>query len=166
MVAATVLGRKMDDVFAQHCSRHFTARDQLISKESRNLAGWGCDITEDEEELIIRMHKLVGNRWSLIAGRLPGRKAQEIERYWKVRSNISTAAAPLKPIPSRLTTNPWLQRPREETACSYNSVYTQKLHSQEEGEESTTEDTWKNEDYMHVGRPVSPVLKASTCWCS
>ncbi|KAM1012918.1 hypothetical protein ACFX13_043690 [Malus domestica] len=40
------------------------------------------DITKDEEDLIIRLHKLLGNRWSLIAGRIPGRTKDEIENYW------------------------------------------------------------------------------------
>ncbi|CAM8973550.1 unnamed protein product [Rhodiola kirilowii] len=31
------------------------------------------NFTEEEEDLIIRLHKLLGNRWSLIAGRVPGR---------------------------------------------------------------------------------------------
>ncbi|KAF5451721.1 hypothetical protein F2P56_026804 [Juglans regia] len=43
------------------------------------------NMTEQEEDLIYRMYKLVGDRWALIAGRIPGRKAEEIERFWIMR---------------------------------------------------------------------------------
>ncbi|KAL6992724.1 hypothetical protein U1Q18_010838 [Sarracenia purpurea var. burkii] len=47
------------------------------------------EFSEDEETLIIRMFNLVGERWSLIAGRIPGRTAEEIERYWNSLSSTS-----------------------------------------------------------------------------
>ncbi|KAF8378619.1 hypothetical protein HHK36_029966, partial [Tetracentron sinense] len=40
------------------------------------------EFTLDEVDLIIRLHKLLGNRWTLIAGRLPGRTANDVKNYW------------------------------------------------------------------------------------
>ncbi|KAL0426103.1 UNVERIFIED_CONTAM: MYB-like transcription factor ETC3 [Sesamum radiatum] len=44
------------------------------------------NMSEEEEDIIRRMHKLVGDKWGLIAGRIPGRKAEEIERFWLMRN--------------------------------------------------------------------------------
>ncbi|XP_022744432.1 transcription factor MYB113-like [Durio zibethinus] len=40
------------------------------------------NFAEEEVQLIIKLHKLLGNRWSLIAGRLPGRTANDVKNYW------------------------------------------------------------------------------------
>ncbi|XP_024640738.2 LOW QUALITY PROTEIN: transcription factor MYB114 [Medicago truncatula] len=37
---------------------------------------------EDEVDMILRLHKLLGNRWSLIAARLPGRTANDVKNFW------------------------------------------------------------------------------------
>ncbi|CAA6671932.1 unnamed protein product [Spirodela intermedia] len=52
--------------------------------------GPAADFSEDEEDLIARMYTLIGQRWTLIAGRIPGRTAEEIEKYWTVKSSSSS----------------------------------------------------------------------------
>ncbi|MBA0681110.1 hypothetical protein Goari_012767 [Gossypium aridum] len=48
-------------------------------------------MSKEEEDLIIRMHNLLGNRWSLIAGRLPGRTDNEVKNYWNTHLNKKTS---------------------------------------------------------------------------
>ncbi|XP_045831979.1 transcription factor MYB13-like [Trifolium pratense] len=38
--------------------------------------------TREEDEMIIKLHHHLGNRWSLIAEKLPGRTDHEIKNYW------------------------------------------------------------------------------------
>ncbi|CAJ1947256.1 unnamed protein product [Sphenostylis stenocarpa] len=53
-----------------------------------------------EEELIIHLHSILGNRWSQIAARLPGRTDNEIKNFWnstlkkrlKISSNNNTSS--------------------------------------------------------------------------
>uniref|UniRef100_A0ACD5W2C2 Uncharacterized protein n=1 Tax=Avena sativa TaxID=4498 RepID=A0ACD5W2C2_AVESA len=54
-------------------------------------------IADDEEDLILRLHRVLGNRWSLIAGRLPGRTDNEIKNYWNSHLSKKLVAQGLDP---------------------------------------------------------------------
>nr|QBF29476.1 Myb transcription factor M7 [Crocus sativus] len=100
------------------------------------------NFTEEEDELIIKLHALLGNKWSLIAGRLPGRTDNEIKNYWNthIRRKLlsrgidpqthrhtaaATAAASCKNKPEAIATEypvDVISKPSSPSSCSGTSV--------------------------------------------
>ncbi|CAO2821274.1 unnamed protein product [Amaranthus hypochondriacus] len=58
------------------------------SKSHQGMEEEAIKINEQEEDLIYRMHRLVGERWDLIAGRIPGKTAEDIKHFWRKRKVI------------------------------------------------------------------------------
>ncbi|KAF5451004.1 hypothetical protein F2P56_031309 [Juglans regia] len=74
------------------------------------------NFAEDEEDLIIKLHALLGNRWSLIAGRLPGRTDNEVKNYWNSHLRRKLINMGIDPNNHRLSQN--LPRPQNPISTS------------------------------------------------
>ncbi|XP_059640124.1 MYB-like transcription factor 4 isoform X2 [Cornus florida] len=78
------------------------------------------NFAQDEEDLIIRLHALLGNRWSLIAGRLPGRTDNEVKNYWKTHIRKKLMSMGIDPNNHRLSHH--LPPPPNQYYCAYSAA--------------------------------------------
>ncbi|XP_059317610.1 transcription factor MYB15-like [Lycium ferocissimum] len=62
------------------------------------------NFSEEEEETIIKLHQLLGNRWSAIASRLPGRTDNEIKNFWHTHLKKKLELIQQNDLPSTTTT--------------------------------------------------------------
>ncbi|KAI5647840.1 hypothetical protein M9H77_33845 [Catharanthus roseus] len=72
------------------------------------------NFTEEEDELIIKLHSLLGNKWSLIAGRLPGRTDNEIKNYWNTHIRRKLLSRGIDPTTHRPINEPQQQQQQQQ----------------------------------------------------
>lgn len=84
------------------------------------------NFTEEEDELIIKLHSVLGNKWSLIAARLPGRTDNEIKNYWNTHIRRKLMSSGIDP-----TTHLLLKEQKMKTTISF-------VDGREEGDKSSS----------------------------
>ncbi|KAK2644489.1 hypothetical protein Ddye_019684 [Dipteronia dyeriana] len=81
----------MGDSTGNYRSGSVSDQKKLQVSDNNNNNSKVVEFSEDEEMLVARMFNLVGERWGLIAGRIPGRTAEEVEKYWTSKHSSSTS---------------------------------------------------------------------------
>eukprot|EP00268_Persea_americana_P032158 TRINITY_DN31541_c0_g1_i1.p1 TRINITY_DN31541_c0_g1~~TRINITY_DN31541_c0_g1_i1.p1 ORF type:complete len:248 (-),score=41.58 TRINITY_DN31541_c0_g1_i1:240-983(-) len=116
------------------------------------------NFTEEEDELIIKLHSLLGNKWSLIAGRLPGRTDNEIKNYWNTHIKRKLLNRGLEPHTHRpigessnsnLTNSSSHTRTQEIALFSSESKRSNVLDSVEEANSSGTSEVVEQQQQQH-----------------
>ncbi|KAF2286816.1 hypothetical protein GH714_030500 [Hevea brasiliensis] len=94
------------------------------------------NFTREEEDTIIKLHEMLGNRWSAIAARLPGRTDNEIKNVWHTH------------LKKRLKQNPVGFESRE--GIEYRPISPQQCSSSEISSVTTGDDAINNMSSMKV----------------
>ncbi|KAG6515874.1 hypothetical protein ZIOFF_026308 [Zingiber officinale] len=106
-----------DQKLAEYVEKHGRGSWQRIPKlAGLNRCGKSCRLrwtnylrpdikrgkfTDEEEQLIIRLHSLLGNKWSSIAAKMPGRTDNEIKNYWNTHLRKKLLRMGIDPVTHR-----------------------------------------------------------------
>ncbi|KAK8520858.1 hypothetical protein V6N13_076993 [Hibiscus sabdariffa] len=98
-------------------------------------------LSEDEEQLVIDLHARLGNRWSKIAARLPGRTDNEIKNHWNTHIKKKLLKMGIDPVthqPLNKESKPEERSSHAETSGDNNTTENDGITNSSEENSSTT----------------------------
>ncbi|KAL9688509.1 hypothetical protein QQ045_032931 [Rhodiola kirilowii] len=103
-----------DSNLAAYIEQHGTKNWRLIPKNAGlQRCGKSCRLrwtnylrpdlkhgqfTDAEEQMIVKVHSVVGNRWSTIAGMLPGRTDNDVKNHWNTKIKKKLSGMGIDPV--------------------------------------------------------------------
>lgn len=103
-----------DNKLSSYIAQHGTRNWRLIPKNAGlQRCGKSCRLrwtnylrpdlkhgqfTVDEEHAIVKLHSVVGNRWSLIAAQLPGRTDNDVKNHWNTKLKKKLSGMGIDPV--------------------------------------------------------------------
>ncbi|XP_043716935.1 MYB-like transcription factor ODO1 [Telopea speciosissima] len=112
-------------------------------------------LTESEEQLVIDLHARLGNRWSKIAARLPGRTDNEIKNHWNTH---------IKKKLTKMGIDPVTHEPINKPSTTTNTTSTVDDHHQPEPEQLRPPLPQKTEESQATSEENSSSSQPETCW--
>lgn len=103
-----------DNKLSSYIAQHGTRNWRLIPKNAGlQRCGKSCRLrwtnylrpdlrrgqfSDTEEQTIIKLHSVVGNRWSLIAAQLPGRTDNDVKNHWNTKLKKRLSGMGIDPV--------------------------------------------------------------------
>ncbi|XP_043700858.1 transcription factor MYB80 [Telopea speciosissima] len=103
-----------DNKLSSYIAQHGTRNWRLIPKNAGlQRCGKSCrlrwtnylrpdlkhgEFSEAEEQAIVKLHSVVGNRWSLIAAQLPGRTDNDVKNHWNTKLKKKLSGMGIDPV--------------------------------------------------------------------
>ncbi|KAM0902225.1 hypothetical protein ACQ4PT_019453 [Festuca glaucescens] len=125
-------------------------------------------LTDDEERLVVDLHAKLGNRWSKIAAKLPGRTDNEIKNHWNTHIKKKLIKMGIDPVTHEPLDG--RKKPQQEspaTTSAHSSTVTAESKSMDGQQENKHVDTDK--DVTSFGEessmPESSSVNTTTSMC-
>ncbi|KAI4390044.1 hypothetical protein MLD38_002199 [Melastoma candidum] len=103
-----------DNKLSSYIAQHGTRNWRLIPKKAGlQRCGKSCrlrwtnylrpdlkhgEFSEAEEQTIVKLHAVLGNRWSVIAAQLPGRTDNDVKNYWNTKLKKKLSGMGIDPV--------------------------------------------------------------------